>query len=96
MKGLVSDFYKRSNAVIASFNVSDSQILNHLHSVFCSSLYGHWIIAISSQLDCYTSDIGNHLCKIPLATIVLLLTVCYFKLTHYRYRKMHSVIYLKS
>ena len=41
MKGLVSDFYKRSNAVIASFNVRDNQTLNHNHiySVFCSSLY---------------------------------------------------------
>ena len=34
MKALVSDFYKRSNAVIVSFNVCDSQTLNHLHPVF--------------------------------------------------------------
>ena len=40
MKGLVCDFYKLSNAVIASFNVCDSQTLNRLHSVFCSSLHG--------------------------------------------------------
>ena len=41
MKRLVSDFYGHSNAVIASFiNVCDSQTLDHLLSVFCSSLYG--------------------------------------------------------
>ena len=40
MKGLISEFYRRSNAVITNFNMCDSQTLNLLHSVFCSSLYG--------------------------------------------------------
>ena len=34
------DFYRCSNAVIANFNMRDSQTLNILDSVFSSSLYG--------------------------------------------------------
>ena len=40
MEVTLNDFYKHSYAVISSFNVCDSQTQNHLHLVFCLSLYG--------------------------------------------------------
>ena len=37
-RGFDSDFYKRSNAVVSSFNVCDSKTMKHSHSLFCSNI----------------------------------------------------------
>ena len=37
---MISDFYRRSNQVKASFRMCDSFTLSNLHSTFCNSFYG--------------------------------------------------------
>ena len=37
---MISDFYRRSNQVKASFRMYDSFTLSNMHSTFCNSFYG--------------------------------------------------------
>ena len=44
IKGLVDDFYRPSNAVIANLNLGDSQTLDRLHSVLCFITFNYLIL----------------------------------------------------
>ena len=76
---MISDFYRRSNQVKASFRMCDSFTLSNLHSTFCNSFYGIELYNFNkAPLKMYIQHGVNvcalyFVCLIPLIIILFLI-----------------------
>ena len=76
---MISDFYRRSNQVKASFRMCDSSTLSNLHSTFCNSFHGIELYNFNkAPLKMYIQHGLNvcalyFVCLIPLIIILFLI-----------------------